>query len=806
VLDTDHFIRFERVHSVSETAHGVVAEVETERLRVDVVAPDVVRVTMSRGGAFDEAPTYAVCVDPLARAVDFRVERDDERVRVVTDDLVVSLWLDPFRLDVHRSDGTPVVETAADEQGRYWAYATLNDAFTVRRRCRQEDAIFGLGEKSGRHNRKGRDFTMWNTDVLSPTESGEFTAGKAPGDPRGDRTSVEFDPFYVTIPFYYHQTYPTGTMSGSFVDNGFRGWYDFSLPDEYRVSFAGGQYTEYIFAGPDMPAILTAYTELTGRMAPPPLWALGYHQCRWFDYTQETVEEIGYRHRELDIPCDTLWLDIEYMDGYRVFTWDKESFPDPAGMLKILADKGFRVITIIDPGVKRDFGYAVFDEGVERGVFCTTEGGDLYIGQVWPGDTAFPDFVTEEARAWWGELNAAHVKSGLAGIWNDMNEPATGTIPSQPMRFGKGRYAHERYHNQYALLMAMATREGLLEAMPERRTFILSRAGFAGIQRYAANWMGDNLSRWDHLWLGIAMGSGFGISGQPFVGADIGGFAGNSNAELFLRWMQYGTLTPFCRNHSEIGNVDQYAWSWGETIQDLVRTAIELRYRLLPYIYSAFIRSAETGEPVQRPMVFDFQYDGVVRDLDDQYLFGTDLLVAPVTAAGATARQVYLPDGAGWYDWHSDELVDGGQFVVAPTPMDRIPIFARGGAVVPMWTEAPPTTSGYHAEVVELHVFVPSRDGSHISRLVEDDGLTTAADRGACYRTTFVLERHGHELTLEARVEGDGYPEFRREAFHVVVHGGAPTTLAVDGREIPATDGCFVVPDQGAGFSARLTL
>jgi alpha-glucosidase len=302
------------------------------------------------------------------------------------------------------------------------------------------------------------------------------------------------------------------------------------------------------------------------------------------------------------------------------------------------------------------------------------------------------------------------------------------------------------------------------------------------------------------------MGSGFGISGQPFVGADIGGFAGNSNAELFLRWMQYGTLTPFCRNHSEIGNVDQYAWSWGETIQDLVRTAIELRYRLLPYIYSAFVRSSETGEPIQRPMVFDFQYDGVVRDLDDQYLFGTDLLVAPVTAAGATSRQVYLPDGAGWYDWHSDELLDGGQFVVARTPMDRIPIFARGGAVVPMWTDAPPTTSGYHAEVVELHVFVPSRDGSHVSRLVEDDGLTTAAEGGASYRTTFVLERHGRELTLEARVEGDGYPEFRRQAFHVVVHGGAPSTLVVDGGEIPATDGCFVVPDEGAGFSARLTL
>ncbi|QGN57426.1 glycoside hydrolase family 31 protein [Nostocoides sp. HKS02] len=802
MFETDHFIRFERVGSVTETPRGVLADVETERLRIDVVSPEVVRVTMSRGGVFDESPTFAVCVDPLADEVEFTVERDDERVRVVTAALVVSLWLDPFRLDVHRSDGTVVVETAADEQGRYWAYATLNDAFTVRRRCRQEDAIYGLGEKSGRHNRKGRDFTLWNTDVLSPSETKEFTAGKEPGDPRGDRTSVEFDPFYVTIPFFYHQTYPAGSMAGSFLDNGYRGFYEFSSPEEYRISFAGGQYTEYIFAGPDMPAILTAYTGLTGRIPLPPLWSLGYHQCRWFDYTQEAVEAIGQRHRDHDIPCDALWLDIEYMDGYRVFTWDPERFPDPPGMLKRLSDKGFQVITIIDPGVKFDPGYAVFDEGLARDVFCRTEGGDLYIGQVWPGNTAFPDFVTQEARTWWGELNAAHVKSGLAGIWNDMNEPATGTISSAGMRFGRGQYSHERYRNQYALLMAMATTQGLLDAMPDRRTFILSRAGFAGIQRYAANWMGDNFSRWDHLWLGIAMGSGFGISGQAFVGADIGGFAGNSNAELFLRWMQYGTLTPFCRNHSEIGNVDQYAWAWGEAIQDIVRDSIVLRYRLLPYIYSAFLRAAETGEPIQRPMVFDYQYDGAVRDLDDQYLFGTDLLVAPVTAAGATSRQVYLPRGD-WYDWHSKEHVGGRRFVLASTPMDRIPIYARGGAVIPMWVEAPPSTSGYHPEVVELHLFVPVQDGSHRSLLGEDDGVTSAAASGAAYRTTFTLTRAGGTISLDAQVEGEGYPEFRRRAFHLVVHGATPEAIDLDGAPVRPDDGRFVLPNAGDGFTCR---
>ncbi|HWT22603.1 MAG TPA: TIM-barrel domain-containing protein, partial [Solirubrobacteraceae bacterium] len=521
------------------------------------------------------------------------------------------------------------------------------------------------------------------------------------------------------------------------------------------------------------------------------------------DYTQDAVEALGARHRELSVPCDALWLDIEYMDGYRVFTWNTSSFPDVPGFLSRLREDGFRVITIVDPGVKYEPGYAVFDEAVARDVLCRTEGGDVYIGEVWPGDTAFPDFATEEARRWWGELNAAHVRSGLAGIWNDMNEPATGAVPPGRMRFDRGRASHERHHNEYALLMAMGTHAGLREAMPDRRTFILSRAGSAGIQRYAANWMGDNLSRWDHLWLSMPMAAGFGVSGQAFVGADVGGFQGHAEAELFLRWMQYGTLTPFCRNHSELGNVDQYAWSWGDVVLGHVRDAIRLRYRLLPYLYAAFVRASETGAPVQRPLVFDHQRDPVVRDLDDEYLLGPDLLVAPVVAAGQTARHVYLPAGD-WYDWHTDERRSGGRYVLCATPMDRIPLFARGGAVVPMWPEAPASTAGHHPAATELHLFVPGADGTHESLLQEDDGLTTAALEGARHRTTFTVTRRGNAVTVRAEVDGDGYPEFARTAFRLVVHGAAPATVRVDGTDVERRDGRFEIPNAGETFTAEL--
>jgi alpha-glucosidase len=300
----------------------------------------------------------------------------------------------------------------------------------------------------------------------------------------------------------------------------------------------------------------------------------------------------------------------------------------------------------------------------------------------------------------------------------------------------------------------------------------------------------------------MPMAAGLGISGQAFVGADVGGFAGNCTAELYLRWMQYGTLTPFCRNHSEIGNVDQYAWSWGEVIENLVREAVRLRYRLLPYLYTAFVHASETGEPVQRPLVFDHQYDAVTSDLDDEYLFGTDLLVAPVTSPGATSRQVYLPSGD-WYDWHTDDLVAGQQFVIAPTPLDRLPVFARGGAVVPLWPEAPPSTAGYHPETIELHVFVPSTDGSYTSMLAEDDGLTFALRDGFCYRTTFRLTRDGRRVALVATVEGNGYPEFRRQAFRLVVHGASPDAVQLDGDPVGRDEGGFLLPNRGTGFAAE---
>ena len=327
-IDTRYFTRFERVSSFARTDRGITAELHGEQLRVDVLRDDLLRIKISRGGSFDEQPTFAVAADLDSATAGFSVEESDGQVRVRTARMALTLWTDPFRLAAHRADGSSIFETHTDSDGKAWTYATLNDSFVVSRTCRQEDAFYGLGEKTGSFDRMGRDFTLWNTDVLNPTASGEFTAGRPSGDPRSDNMSTEFDPYYASIPLLYHLNDRNNAMAGLFVDNGYRGRFRASrTAASYRYQFDGGQYTEYVFAGPGCGRSSRATRSLTGRMLPPPLWALGYHQCRWFDYTQEALESAAARVPRAQIPCDVLWLDIGYMDGYRVFTWNTEAFP-----------------------------------------------------------------------------------------------------------------------------------------------------------------------------------------------------------------------------------------------------------------------------------------------------------------------------------------------------------------------------------------------------------------------------------------------------------------------------------------------
>lgn len=811
----DRFHFFQSLGEPAAHPRGFEAPLDHERLRVEVLRADLLRIRISRGGRFEESPSNAVCAEFPALAPDaFRVEAAGETITLTTESLVLVASRAPFALRATRNDGSVIFETAGDAAtGQSRAYGELNESFVVTRTCAREDAFYGLGEKTGAFNRKGRTFTLWNTDVFNTSATDEFIRDRPAGDPRKNPSSTEFDPYYVSIPFFYHHPaapIPSSPrvepMAGFFIDNPWRGEFEFAAGKTYRFVFRGGSYVEYVFAGPRMPAILEAYTALTGRMAPPPLWALGHHQCRWHDYTQAQVANLANTYRERQIPCDVIWLDIDAMDGYRVFTWDPKKFPDPPALIAHLREQGLRVITIIDPGVKHERGNPLFEAGCRDRLFCEAAAGQPFVGRVWPGDTVFPDFSLPETREWWGRLNANHVRFGIAGIWNDMNEPSTFNGNLEAMRFQHGEVAHARFHNEYALLMAMGTVEGLRAAMPERRTFVLSRAGSAGIQRYAANWLGDNGSNWDMLWLSLPMAAGLGISGQPFVGADVGGFGESCDGELLGRWYQYAAFTPFFRNHNCTGCRDQYPWSFGAACEAICVAAIRERYRLLPYLYASFMLAAESGAPIQRPLIFDAQEDVTTRTIDDQFLLGPHLLVAPVTKRDQTSRHVYLPAGD-WRDWWTGEAVSGGRHLLVPTPRDRIPVYVRAGAVIPLWGGQPQTTQDHFPEEIELLMSVPLEDGDIDSILHEDDGLTFAHTRGAYYRTNFRLSRRVATLTLTAEVTGDGFPEFRRRRFRLRFPGLAAPPRFEPGDPAVSIDGdALVVANAGSSFALTFPL
>jgi alpha-glucosidase len=789
-IDLEHFSSLGPVRSVERLPRGFALEVGGERFKVEVVRTDVLRLAISRGGVWDERPTFATVFDPPTGVRwDFEVRRD--RVTLGTDALELSVERDEFHFDVRRRDGTSVLRSARDARGRSLAYQELNDAFALVRAAAPEDPILGLGEKTGPFNRRGQSYTLFNVDVLAPNvhRHHRLAGSEAPPDPEG----TDFDPYYSSIPFFLHGSRDEQNalaFAGSFFDNGWLGRFDFEDAHALRVGFSGGAYVEYVLGGPRVPNLVEAYTFLTGRCELPPLWSLGHHQCRWHAYDEAELLALGREYRHRGIPCDALWLDIEHMDGYRVFSFHPERFPEPERTIASLRDEGFRTVTIVDPGVKREPGEPVFDAGVRANHFCRTEAGSLYEGRVWPGRTVFPDFVREETRAFWSELVRRHAERGVAGIWNDMNEPATGGIEPFAMRFDRDRedHPHERFHNQYALLMALATHAGLVAARPDERPFILSRAGSAGIQRVAAQWLGDHSASFEHLGMGLPMALGFGLSGQPFVGGDVPGFAGRATPELAARWFEYAALTPFCRCHHQIDLPAHYPWSFGPEVERVAREALELRYRLLPYLYAAFLQASRSGAPVQRPLVFEFQDDPLAAAVDDEFMLGDALLVAPVLEEGETSRLVYLPAGT-WLEWHGGRVHEGGRVFEVHAPLGRTPIFVRGGSAVPLWPSAPATTLGYAPECVELCVVLPRADELRASVLYEDDGISNAYRAGQSLLTRVEVARRGSAFHVGGTTTGARFAGFRRTELRIVFRGFVPHGLRLNGHAVTLVRG-----------------
>ncbi|MEJ2733116.1 MAG: glycoside hydrolase family 31 protein [Anaerolineae bacterium] len=686
-----------------------------------------------------------------------------------TEQLVCRVDRSPCRLSFYDVQGRPLSEDACGLGFR-------GQGATLTRRLAGEEALYGLGENTFGFNLRGQRLEMWNTDpeTYEPAE----------------------DPINLCIPMLVglHQ----GRAYGLFFDNPGRARFDLgrSEADQLRYQADTGELCAYFFGGGTLPAVLERYTQLTGRMPLPPRWMLGYHQSRWSYYPEHRLRELSAEFRQRRIPCDVLHLDIHYMDGYRVFTWDRDRFPDPPQLLADLGEQGFRVITIIDPGVKVDPGYHVHDEGVARDAFCRLPDGTLFQGPVWPGECYFPDFTDPQVRAWWGDLYQPLLEAGVAGFWNDMNEPAIfgGTMPHNLPHHYEGRGAtHGEIHNVYGLQMARASAEGLRRLLPGERVPLISRSGYAGLQRYALVWTGDNQSTWAQLRLGVGMCLNLGLSGVAFCGPDTGGFSGDCSGELLVRWTQFCALAPFFRNHSALGTCNQEPWAFGEPYESICRRWIELRYELLPYLYTAAWQTTQTGLPMMRPLALAFPQDPRTYRLDDQFLLGDALLAAPVGHPGHRSRQVYLPGGP-WYDFWTGARLSGE--VTADAPLERMPLYVRAGSVLPLGPVLQ-HSGQWPPEVLHLHVYPGDGEGW----LYEDDGHSQAYRSGDLQVTRFRCETApGGGLTVRREVDGPFNPGYDRFEIHVHGQETAPRQVLVDGQ---AVDGPFEANTGTVRLSAR---
>ncbi|MGO4550329.1 TIM-barrel domain-containing protein [Lysobacter sp. 2RAF19] len=591
------------------------------------------------------------------------------------------------------------------------------------------DHVYGLGDKAGPMDRRGRVFTLWNTDAYA------WDAAR--------------DPLYKSIPFVLIEH--AGHAFGVFVDNTQRMTVDVGKtePDVLSFSVAEGAIDWYLIDGPTPREVLQRYTALTGRTPLPPKWALGFQQSRYTYLPEARVREVAKTLRDKRIPADAIWLDIGFQDANKPFTVDRKAFPDFEGMLGDLRKDGFHTVLITDLHIAKQAHYAPYESGKAIDAFVKRDGED-FVGKVWPGDSVFPDFTRAQVRDWWGSLYTDFVRMGAAGFWNDMNEPSVfdgpgGTLPDDVVhRLDDGTTrTHAQLHNAYGMLNARATYEGLLKLQPDQRPFVLTRAAYAGTQRYAATWTGDNTADWQHLAQGVPNILSLGLSGMALAGDDVGGFIGSPPADLLTRWYQLGAWQPVFRNHAATDTRDHEAWVDGPEQEALRRAAIEQRYRLLPYLYTAAEENARTGAPITRPVWFE--YPGAAGS-DRDFLFGRDLLIAPVVTERLDPHVVQLPAGA-WYGLRDGKRYTG-MVTFDPAPRD-VPVLVHAGAIVPMQPVVQHTAQKPEGPL-EVHVWWPEAGTPCDGTLYDDDGASLAYRRGTYLRIEMHCHVEGEALIVEA--------------------------------------------------------
>ncbi len=783
-------------------------------LRITALRDDLLRIRIAPAGQLPEDSSWAVL--PASRTASVKVMPELNGFSTTT--AHVSIDRATGKLTVTALDGRILQEDALPLEFR------PDGSFRLTETMPADAHFYGLGDKAGPMDRRGRTFTMWNTDAYHWQES--------------------TDPLYKDIPFFL--TFRAGNATGTFLDNTWRSTFDFGQqnPNQYSFGAAKGPVDLYLMLGPTPRDVVEAYAWLTGKPPLPPRWTLGFQQSRFSYMTAGRVLEVASRFRADYIPADAIYLDIDYQQKYRPFTVDTKAFPDLQGTIATLRAMNFHTVAITDLHIAKAPGenYAPYDSGTKEDRFLHAADGSVFSGPVWPGPSVFPDFTQAGTRAWWGGLYQPFLKTGLEGFWNDMNEPsvfqsANLTMPEDTQHriaepgFAPRTATHAEIHNVYGMLNSQATYEGLLHDQPGTRPFVLTRASYAGGQRYAATWTGDNSSTWNHLRMTGPMLKSLGLAGFSFAGADVGGYAGTPSTELLTRWLEVAAFHPIDRDHTEKGTADQEPWVGGPAAEATRRRYIEERYRLMPYLYTLAEETARTGLPMMRPLFLDFPE--ATRDrhpidndpgVDAEFLLGHDLLIAPSPFPDTLdAYTVEFPSST-WYDyWTGKQItVPTAKQVsaesAAPPPstlsltqqvtptLETLPVYVRGGAILPI---APVTQSTNETPQGPLTLRVYAGDDCR-GTLYTDDGKTFAYRKGDFLRENFTCNIQGSAMTITVSPREGKYPAWWHD-FRIQVFGKAATKAALQGsktKDLSLThEGesvAITVPDNGRGLTLRL--
>ncbi|HUX41997.1 MAG TPA: glycoside hydrolase family 31 protein [Rectinemataceae bacterium] len=649
--------------------------------------------------------------------------------------------------------------------GSKWLLAFRHDEDTL---------FFGMGEKNLGAELSAKRTRFWNTDLFADFPMCEIVQARA-------------DPLYISLPVLYLSrggfwaALVLDAPAAPFINTGaIEGIFDAgSTPFERSLSMGAkdGAPDLWIIAGRDPADIARKVQSLQGRTPLPPLWALGHHQCRWGYRGIDEVKAIAEGYDDRGIPNDGIWLDIDSMEGFRVFSVGEGGWKGTEEAVASLGEKGFRVVPILDPGIRRDPEFPVYAEAKRQDILCKTPEGEDYIGFVWPGYAVFPDFSMSEGRAFWAREVERYAKQGFAGFWIDMNDPATGSAPTEDMLFGRGSTPHLDYHNQYALGMAMATRSGLETARPGERPFVISRSAWLGQAPHSAVWTGDNISNAAHLAACIPVSLNLSISGLPFNGPDVPGFGGNADADLARAWYKACFLFPFLRNHRIKGAVDQEPWAFGPQTEGVIVGLIRSRYRLLPYLYNLFIEQEESGDPIMRPLWF---LDIAAARVADEFLVGPSILQAPILDPEAASRPLMLP-AREWFELARGALREGGGTISVRQGYADTPLFLACPSLIPLLHEE--TRRAGAARLDRIDILAIVSNGSKVEyRYRFDDGATDAWRKGERSEYLITVAASESILRVSLRKLKDGAGALRcRIAVPASLGFG---TIEVEGRSL----------------------